>query len=91
MAFNGRMSKCHGLSNNVQGSYKYSLCKFIMGHCVMCRMHMHSEIWNLHSMNLCFDSTYIFLILSNFHKNSGLLSWNTHLCFLPNSLIMLSS
>jgi hypothetical protein len=58
--------------------------------CVGC-MHMHSEIWNLHSLNLCFDSTYIFLILPNFHKNSGLLSWNTHLFFLPNSLIMLSS
>jgi hypothetical protein len=28
--------------------------------CVCC-MQMHSEIWNLHSLNLCFDCTYIFI------------------------------
>jgi hypothetical protein len=28
--------------------------------CVCC-LHMHSETWNLHSVNLCFDATYIFI------------------------------
>jgi hypothetical protein len=46
MAFDGRMSKCHGLSDNVQGSYKYTLCKPIMGHCVMCLLYAYAQ-WNL--------------------------------------------
>ena len=58
--------------------------------CVCC-MYMHREIWNLHSLNLCFYSTYIFLILPIFHKTVVYFP-GIHICaFLPNSLIMLSS
>lgn len=43
MGFNGRMSQCHGLCDNVQGSYKYYLCKSIMGHCVMCLLYAYAQ------------------------------------------------
>jgi len=43
MAFKGRMSKCYGLSENVEGSYECSLYKSIMGYCVMCVLYAYAQ------------------------------------------------
>lgn len=69
----------HG--NNYKCYYKYlNFKKWIVFICLQ---------WNLDFVfwNLCFPWFYarLYQYHQNFHRNNAVVSWNTHLCILPNS------